>query len=136
MFRRAVRGLAWVATAAAVGLGGYALVGAIGWQNALGLVGFEVVTVPTAPESQCNRAREQDDVDTEATACLSDVEWMKRYAESCAKRKDSGLVYVESDGMRVGVPKCSEEEQRDAQDALRRGIPADTRVADLIESTG
>jgi hypothetical protein len=136
MFRRAVRGLACVAAAAAVGLGGYALVGAIGWQNALGLVGFQVVTVPTAPESQCNRAREQDDVDTEATACVRDAEWMKRYAESCAKREDSGLVYVDSDGVRVGVPKCSEQEQLDAQEALRRGISADTRVADLIESAG
>ena len=116
MFRRAVRGLASVAAVAAVWLGGYAIVDAIDWQNALRLAGFEVVTVPTAPESQCNRARERDDVDTEATACVSDAEWMKRYAESCAKREGSGLVYVGSDGMRVGVPRAA----RRSSEALRR----------------
>ena len=102
----------------------YALVNAIGWDKRLGIVGFEVTTVQSAPDSQCNRAREQvgegDDI---AIACVSDREWLKRFRASCSAGKESNLALVDTDGALTSIGTSPEEWRADGRPTDPRRLP-------------
>jgi hypothetical protein len=97
--------VATVAVIGGVGVAGYFAVTELGWDRTLEFLGFDIVAVMRAPDSQCGRAREQQTED-EAVTCISDRRWLRAYAQACVDAEEPGLVFVDTDGALTGTGKC------------------------------
>lgn len=125
-------GIAAIAIIGAIGGGGYLAVTQLGWESTLELLGFQVNTVLTAPESQCNRARDQASAD-ESITCKPDRDWLAQFYERCGAGEETGLVYVGETGALDAIGKCPIQVRAAARKRAREPIPRDYRVADMVE---
>jgi hypothetical protein len=126
---RAFDALKAAAVIAVLAIGGYLLFHELGTERALTILGFEVTTASTAPDSQCDRAREQEST-TDDILCIPDRDWLRRYLKACAQGKADGLVYVDDTGTLTDAGTCTGEARRVAAAARSRPIPAGYRLGD------